>query len=225
MNIWNARQMHLSGLTNHAELITTHIRRSLVRLARGRDEFSPRFAKGAAGDGDDPALYAASHAWYHLAQISTHIPLEELDLSSALFHAGLCLYIFARSSSTSSNPSAGSTFGSTSRDPGSSASSTESAFPLDAALPGSSTPVDSGSWLALGGPASLTGVSCLFSDSSAPIQVLRAVARLLTQLATVWRVGQVFATVLEGMAKRDEEQQKLALVSAAFDYGGAPASF
>ncbi|BGP09018.1 hypothetical protein JCM10049v2_004873 [Rhodotorula toruloides] len=277
MNIWNARQMHLSGLTNHAELITTHIRRSLVRLARGKDEFSPRFAKGAAGDGDDPALYAASHAWYHLAQISTHIPLEELDLvgrkggdkeameatdrwarwmqanpdqarmvalhagqlfrvvrdhpthatyeSSALFHAGLCLYIFARSSSTSSNPSAGSTFGSTSRDPGSSASSTESAFPLDAALPGSSTPVDSGSWLALGGPASLTGVSCLFSDSSAPIQVLRAVARLLTQLATVWRVGQVFATVLEGMAKRDEEQQKLALVSAAFDYGGAPASF
>ncbi|BGO99563.1 hypothetical protein NBRC10513v2_004644 [Rhodotorula toruloides] len=276
MNIWNARQMHLSGLTNHAELITTHIRRSLVRLARGKDEFSPRFAKGAAGDGDDPALYAASHAWYHLAQISTHIPLEELDLvgrkggdreameaterwarwmqanpdqarmvalhagqlfrvvrdypthatyeSSALFHAGLCLYIFARSSSTSSNASAGSTFGSSSRDPGSSASSTETAFPLDAILHGP-TPVDSGSWLALGGPASLTGVSCLFSDSSAPTQVLRAVARLLTQLATVWRVGQVFAAVLEGMARRDEEQQKSALVPAAFDYGGAPASF
>lgn len=80
MNIWNARQMYLSGLTNHAELITTHIRRSLVRLARGKDEFSPRFAKGAAGDGDEPTLYAASHAWYYLAQISTHLPLEELDL-------------------------------------------------------------------------------------------------------------------------------------------------
>ncbi|BGO99549.1 hypothetical protein JCM10021v2_003224, partial [Rhodotorula toruloides] len=74
MNIRNAR------LTNHAKLITTHIRRSLVSLVRGEDEFSPCFAKGAAGDGDDAALYAALHKWYHLAQISTHIPLEELDL-------------------------------------------------------------------------------------------------------------------------------------------------
>ncbi|KAL7336655.1 hypothetical protein BJY59DRAFT_722213 [Rhodotorula toruloides] len=223
MNIWNARQMHLSGLTNHAELITTHIRRSLVRLARGKDEFSPRFAKGAAGNGDDPALYAASHACYHLAQISTHIPLEELDLrrwrrliptyeSSALFHAGLCLYIFARLSSTSADPGASSTFDSSSRDPGSFSSSTESAFPLDAALYSSLTPVNLGSWLALGGPASLTGVSGLFSDSSAPMQVLR-------------RIGQVFAVVLKGIARRDEEQQKLALVPATLNYGSAPASF
>ncbi|EMS24107.1 Zn(2)-C6 fungal-type transcription factor [Rhodotorula toruloides NP11] len=239
MNIWNARQMHLSGLTNHAELITTHIRRSLVRLARGKDEFSPRFAKGAAGNGDDPALYAASHACYHLAQISTHIPLEELDLarmvalhagqlfrvvrdypthatyeSSALFHAGLCLYIFARLSSTSADPGASSTFDSSSRDPGSFSSSTESAFPLDAALYSSLTPVNLGSWLALGGPASLTGVSGLFSDSSAPMQ-----------LATVGRIGQVFAVVLKGIARRDEEQQKLALVPATLNYGSAPASF
>ncbi|KAJ8293316.1 hypothetical protein OF846_003341 [Rhodotorula toruloides] len=99
----------------------------------------------------------------------THATYE----SSALFHAGLCLYIFARLSSTSADPGASSTFDSSSRDPGSFSSSTESAFPLDAALYSSLTPVNLGSWLALGGPASLTGVSGLFSDSSAPMQVLQ----------------------------------------------------
>lgn len=77
--VHNARQLHLSGLTNHAELVTTQIRRSLCRLSRGPDEFTPRFG-GNANSIDEPSVYAAPRVGYHLAHLATHIPLEELDL-------------------------------------------------------------------------------------------------------------------------------------------------
>ena len=77
--IHNARQLHLSGLTNHAELVTTQIRRSLCRLSRGADEFTPRFGGSLAATDDDNS-YAAPRLCYHLAHLATHIALEELDL-------------------------------------------------------------------------------------------------------------------------------------------------
>ncbi|GJN88270.1 hypothetical protein Rhopal_001235-T1 [Rhodotorula paludigena] len=80
LNLHHVQQLRKSGVSSHADLITTHVRRSLGRLARGTDEFTPRFgANGGLQSQDDPALYAAPRAWYHLGQIATYIPLEELD--------------------------------------------------------------------------------------------------------------------------------------------------
>ncbi|GAA5875173.1 hypothetical protein JCM8547_005542 [Rhodosporidiobolus lusitaniae] len=82
-NVYHVRQLHQCGMTSHAELLMIQLRRSLARLARGKHEFSPRFHSTAgANDADDPALYAAPHVWYHLAQIATYVPLEELDVVS-----------------------------------------------------------------------------------------------------------------------------------------------
>ena len=77
LNLHHVHQLRKSGMTSHTDLITTHIRRSLSRLARGADEFTPCFNGG--GKPDDPAYYAAPRAWYHLAQIATYVPLDELD--------------------------------------------------------------------------------------------------------------------------------------------------
>lgn len=245
--IHNARQLHLSGLTNHAELVTTQIRRSLCRLSRGADEFTPRFG-GSSAVADDANLYAAPRLCYHLAHLATHIALEELDLialkagevaaietldrwtswmghqaerartialhagqiirivreypthatfeSSALFYAGLCLYVYSRSlltvqiTSTSESPPDKGT-----------------PFPLDSDLQAADAP-DTGSWLALGGPASLSNLSLTISSnresSGVSIQVLRSVSQHLTQVATIWRIGQVFAVVLDNLVRRDE---------------------
>lgn len=269
--IHNARQLHLSGLTNHAELVTTQIRRSLCRLSRGADEFTPRFG-GSLAAVDDPNLYAAPRLCYHLAHLATHIALEELDLialkagevaaietldrwtswmghqaerartialhagqvirivreypthgahpsnpacdcdlqrvliprlfaaatfeSSALFYAGLCLYVYSRSlltvqiTSTSESPPDKGT-----------------PFPLDSDLQAADAP-DTGSWLALGGPASLSDLTLTISSnresSGVSIQVLRSVSQHLTQVATIWRIGQVFAVVLDNLVRRDE---------------------
>ncbi|GAA6037980.1 hypothetical protein JCM8097_009522 [Rhodosporidiobolus ruineniae] len=79
-NAHHVRQLRNSGMASHADLIMTQIRRSLARLARGKDEFSPRFNGGVAGEEDESARYAAPHVWYHLAQISTHVMLDELDV-------------------------------------------------------------------------------------------------------------------------------------------------
>ncbi|GAA5931728.1 hypothetical protein JCM3775_000025 [Rhodotorula graminis] len=76
LNLLHVHQLRKSGMTN-TDLITTHVRRSLSRLARGADEFTPCFNSG--GQPDDPAYYAAPRAWYHLAQIATYVPLDELD--------------------------------------------------------------------------------------------------------------------------------------------------
>ncbi|GAA5970381.1 hypothetical protein JCM8115_004540 [Rhodotorula mucilaginosa] len=245
--IHNARQLHLSGLTNHAELVTTQIRRSLCRLSRGADEFTPRFGGSLAATDDDNS-YAAPRLCYHLAHLATHIALEELDLialkagevaaietldrwtswmghqaerartialhagqiirivreypthatfeSSALFYAGLCLYVYSRSlltvqiTSTSESPPDRGT-----------------PFPLDSDLQAADAP-DTGSWLALGGPASLSDLSLTISSnresSGVSIQVLRSVSQHLTQVATIWRIGQVFAVVLDNLVRRDE---------------------
>ncbi|GAA5854267.1 hypothetical protein JCM9279_005103 [Rhodotorula babjevae] len=77
LHLHHVHQLRKSGLAAHTDLITTHIRRSLIRLARGADEFRPCFSTG--GQPDDPAYYAAPRAWYHLAQIATYVPLDELD--------------------------------------------------------------------------------------------------------------------------------------------------
>lgn len=67
-------------MASHAELMTTQIRRSLIRLGRGLDEFSPRF--NSRREDDDPSAYAAPHAWYHFSLLATFIPLEELDVTA-----------------------------------------------------------------------------------------------------------------------------------------------
>ncbi|KWU43407.1 hypothetical protein RHOSPDRAFT_19630 [Rhodotorula sp. JG-1b] len=246
--IHNARQLHLSGLTNHAELVTTQIRRSLCRLSRGADEFTPRFG-GSLAAVDDPNLYAAPRLCYHLAHLATHIALEELDLialkagevaaietldrwtswmghqaerartialhagqSSALFYAGLCLYVYSRSlltvqiTSTSESPP-----------------DKRTPFPLDSDLQAADAP-DTGSWLALGGPASLSDLTLTISSnresSGVSIQVLRSVSQHLTQVATIWRIGQVFAVVLDNLVRRDEAA---AARMATFDSAAAAA--
>ncbi|GAA5865131.1 hypothetical protein JCM3774_002142 [Rhodotorula dairenensis] len=261
--VHHARQLHLSGLTNHAELVTTQIRRSLCRLSRGADEFTPRFG-GNSAPVDDASLYAAPRLCYHLAHLATHIPLEELDLvalkagevaaietldrwttwmgnqaerartialhagqimriirekpthatfeSSALFYAGLCLYVYSRSlltvqitSTSESPPEKGSP------------------FPLDSDLHAPDAP-DTGSWLALGGPASLGDLSLTISSSressGVSIQVLRSTSHHLTQIAPIWRIGQVFAIVLDNLVRRDEAA---AARMATFDSAAAAA--
>lgn len=79
LNLYHARQLHKAGVVSASDLVSAQVRRSLGRLARG-DEFSPRF--GSSNDPharDDPAQFSSSHQAYHLAQISTQIPLQELD--------------------------------------------------------------------------------------------------------------------------------------------------
>ncbi|GAA5984609.1 hypothetical protein JCM10908_003422 [Rhodotorula pacifica] len=261
--VHNARQLHLSGLTNLAELVTTQVRRSLCRLSRGIDEFTPRFG-GNSAVVDDPNLYAAPRLCYHLAHLSTHIPLEELDLvalkagevaaietldrwtswmssqaergrtialhagqiiriirehpthatfeSSTLFYAGLCLYIYSRSLLTPQ-------IASTSQSP----PDKYSPFPLDSDLQAADAP-DTGSWLALGGPASLADLTLTISSSressGVSIQILRSTSRLLTQVAVIWRIGHVFAVVLDNLIRRDEAA---AARMAAFDSAAAAA--
>ncbi|GAA6018967.1 hypothetical protein JCM10207_009216 [Rhodosporidiobolus poonsookiae] len=263
LNVHHARQLHQSGMGSHAELITTQIRRSLSRLARGKDEFSPRFAgkNGSTAEQDDPAAYAGAHVWYHLAHITTHIALEELDIvahkssgveaveatkrwlqwfslypekaravalhagqiyrvvrdyptngtyePSALFYAGLALYLYARSvSSSSSSNFQGSTVDSllswsvSSSSSSSPSSSLAAAFRLDADLQAPDAP-DASTWLALGGAAALGDVSTVLAGSKAAAEVVRATASLLAGQVG-WRISQNFAGVLDAIAKKDQ---------------------
>lgn len=73
--------------------------------------------------------------------------------------------------------------------------STSTPYVLDVSQKGR----DPGAWIATGGPAGLDGVGSL-SDSNAPARLLIVLSSLLNQVGAVWRLGQVLASVLEGMA-------------------------
>lgn len=103
--------------------------------------------------------------------------------SSSLFYAALILYLYARSVST-----ADSTFNQLHQP-------NTIPFMLDSAQGNH----DPGTWIATGGPAGIEGVEVL-SESGSPARVLVALAGLLNQVGAVWRLGQVLAQVLEGVA-------------------------
>lgn len=71
--VWSSSQ--LSFIPNVAELAATNVRRSLSRLGRGENEFSPSFGTSEGEDRFSPAGVS-----YHLAHIATHLRLEELDV-------------------------------------------------------------------------------------------------------------------------------------------------
>jgi hypothetical protein len=156
-----------------------------------------------------PVLPAAARS----SASSSLIPFPAATFeSSALFYAGLCLYVYSRSlltvqiTSTSESPPDKGT-----------------PFPLDSDLQAADAP-DTGSWLALGGPASLSDLSLTISSnresSGVSVQVLRSVSQHLTQVATIWRIGQVFAVVLDNLVRRDEAA---AARMATFDSAAAAA--
>ncbi|BGP57100.1 hypothetical protein JCM8202_000542 [Rhodotorula sphaerocarpa] len=243
--VHNARQLQLSGLTSLSELVTTQVRRSLNRLGRGPDEFSPHFG-GSATDVDDASVYAAPRVCYHLAHLTTHISLEDLDLvalkagrasaagtldrlttwmgnqgerartvalhagqivrtirdhpthatfePSALFYAGICLYIYSQAlfkiaPTTEPPPGSGKP------------------FPLDADPQAPDTP-DTSTWLALGGGASLSGLSRAISSMpesrGVAVQILRTISARLSELAGIWRIASVFGLVLDNLVRSNE---------------------
>ncbi|ORY90096.1 fungal-specific transcription factor domain-domain-containing protein [Leucosporidium creatinivorum] len=78
--VWSSAQ--LSFIPNVAELAATNVRRSLSRLGRGENEFTPSF-----GATEGESKFSAACVSYHLAHIATHLRLEELDVVAGRWSA------------------------------------------------------------------------------------------------------------------------------------------
>lgn len=98
---------------------------------------------------------------------------------STLFYAGLVLHLYLASLAVSG-----------------AGPSLAPPFPLDGRLH-EPHDVDTGSWLAFGGPTSLQGLPSPLSGEAAASKLLELVAARLVQ--SVWRIGHVFASTLMAM--------------------------
>lgn len=254
LQMYEARQLELSGMPTVAEMVRTAVRRSLNRLGGGANEFGPRFGQVA-----DPA--SPAHVCYHLAHIATRVAFADLEVTtrfkegeaaramterlagwmaghaqearavalhagqvirligaspnygkfqpvhcrmhcsradpplvsfpatyepSAVFYSALCLHVFVR---WTASTAPGAQLVTSPADP--------PALQLDGPLDEGSDPT---SWVAFGGPASLSFVEGSLGAAGAGAEVLRAAAGVLRRVGAVWRIGVTFGYVLEELA-------------------------